>query len=565
MKKKEISLINLIKNNQYDKCINLIQKNDSSIDVNEVDNEEVPLIEYALKFGTPELIISLINAKNIDLDVKCSDGNPSIFHMIDDKMKNYYITYAINAGANLSVMNNQEITPLMYAVQNEKALLASIMIYSDRNIDENEKEIANNYIDSKKLIALITDKEKSENTKMAELENLIDSCDFNPKEHDEKGKTILMYLAEHNYLDHLKAFLKKIKLFQITGKSERDIKDNIGLLFNQKLSLKDEKEEIRDLVKDLQNLSLINEISNTYKRELNEMINLDQKDYFGNNASIYAAKAGNILAVQILISEGSDPEIKDANYKDIFYHLDQNKNDLISMLKNEEDINKSLEQCLDLIKSGKSNPNEVDKNGKTVFMYIVENIKNDYLMKQFFNVVNSGIYIEYDARNNSDMTALDYAEKLPAQESFIISNFLINQKKMQEIKQGNISIFRKYLTKNLIKNSSFEENEKKKRLAKSKEFFGFSSDDEDDQMKGRNNDELKESSRSPSPSGSRRGFENSYFDENGKKRRLGRERDFFAFSPDTEDNRVKRANNDESKESRRSRSPSRSRRGFNMK
>lgn len=162
---KEKDLFNLIKNHQYDKLIRII-KEDPNIDLNEVDETNTYLIQYAILFRQKN-ILALLISRNCKLDILDSEGR-NIFYIpikfgyieIVDILINFSnIVIGIPL---LEMQDNFQNIPLHYAINFNRLDIVENMLNIRSNINFKD-------LDGNTALHLLVKKIKDDNINILDL------------------------------------------------------------------------------------------------------------------------------------------------------------------------------------------------------------------------------------------------------------------------------------------------------------------------------------------------------------------------------------------------------------
>jgi ankyrin repeat protein len=130
------NLFELIKSHQYSKLIDII-KSDENIDLNEVDETNTYLIQYAILFRQKQLVALLIS-KGCKLDIMDSDGR-SIFYIPIKYGYNEIVSLLINFSdvvvgiPLLELQDKNKNIPLHYAIMFSKYDIIFEILKTDHN------------------------------------------------------------------------------------------------------------------------------------------------------------------------------------------------------------------------------------------------------------------------------------------------------------------------------------------------------------------------------------------------------------------------------------------------
>lgn len=130
------NLFELIKSHQYSKLIDII-KSDENIDLNEVDETNTYLIQYAILFRQKQLVALLIS-KGCKLDIMDSDGR-SIFYIPIKYGYNEIVSLLINFSdvvigiPLLELLDKNKNIPLHYAIMFNKYDIIFEILKTDHN------------------------------------------------------------------------------------------------------------------------------------------------------------------------------------------------------------------------------------------------------------------------------------------------------------------------------------------------------------------------------------------------------------------------------------------------
>lgn len=162
---KEKDLFNLIKNHQYDKLIRII-KEDPNIDLNEVDETNTYLIQYAILFRQKD-ILALLISRNCKLDILDSEGRnifyiPIKFGYIE--IVNILINFSnIVIGIPLLEMQDKyQNIPLHYAINFNRLDIVENMLNIRSNINFKD-------LDGNTALHLLVKKLKDDNSNILDL------------------------------------------------------------------------------------------------------------------------------------------------------------------------------------------------------------------------------------------------------------------------------------------------------------------------------------------------------------------------------------------------------------
>ena len=322
----ENDLFNLIKNHKYDKFIKLIKEN-PTIELNEIDDTNTYLIQYAILFRQKD-IVALLISRNCKLDILDSDGR-SIFYI---PIK-YGYTEIINILINFSnitigiplleMQDKYHNIPLHYAIIFNKIDIIEDILKIKSNINFKD-------LDGNTALHLYIKYIKSNNTNILDLflNNNISINNIN-----NLGQNALHIATEYNNID--------ICLFLLNN----NIDINVETLNNQLTPL------------------IIATIQNNYKLcslFMNYNVNLNIQDVYGNSVLMYS-----------IINKSK--ELIELYYDKIDINLtDINGNCAINLFfKYNYDINKLDDFYFDEILK-KSKLNIQNNEGNTLWHYLVE-------------------------------------------------------------------------------------------------------------------------------------------------------------------------------------------------
>ena len=200
MNSKENILFNLIKNNEYDKLIQII-KTDNTIDINEVDETGIYLIQYAILFRQLNLVALLIS-HNCKLDILDEEGR-SIFYIPIKFGYNEIISLLINFSnvvIGIPLLEIQDLKlniPLHYAIIFNKYNVIDEILNAKSNINFKD-------IDGNTALHLITQLNKIDNINL--IQKMIDKK-IGLNHINNLGQTALHISTENNNIDICKILL----------------------------------------------------------------------------------------------------------------------------------------------------------------------------------------------------------------------------------------------------------------------------------------------------------------------------------------------------------------------
>lgn len=199
-------LFDLIKKHDYNKLINIIKSN-KDIDLNEVDENGIYLIQYAILFRQKD-IVALLITRNCKLDILDSDGRTIFYIPIKfgyNEIVNILISFSNTViGIPLLLVQDSKMNiPLHYAINFKKWDIVNDIL--DANLNINYKDNDGNTA----LHLFINNIGKGTDIDITEIMDKMLQNNININITNNLGQNPLHIATEKNNIDIIKYLIKK--------------------------------------------------------------------------------------------------------------------------------------------------------------------------------------------------------------------------------------------------------------------------------------------------------------------------------------------------------------------